>query len=99
MAGRHVASLLEDDGLKSRMAAYTVVYGGHTVCMRVPEVHGSEDGPFLLIWSGQNKHPWRVDSCLLPRDWTELRQMTRTAQTAREYRPEIPRGSVMDRAA
>lgn len=82
MAGKYVASLIENSPDAGALTAYAVVYEDETVCLRVPEGVGEESrASHLLVWHGDTKKPWRVESKLLPRDAPELRLLVLAATT------------------
>lgn len=91
IAGKYVAALIEDCADNGVLASYTIVFKGNTVCLRVPIHVGTQaDGSHLLLWEGDHKSPWRVDSKLLPRDAAELRLLTLAVTTAHTTSPRLP---------
>ncbi len=91
MAGKYIAALIEDGAHSGVLASYTAVYAEETVCLRVPvHVATQTDQSHLLIWHGDRKSPWRVESKLLPRDAMELRLLALAVSTVRQARPRLP---------
>jgi hypothetical protein len=95
MAGKHIAALIEDGGTCGVLASYTAVFSENTVCLRVPvHVATQGDDSHLLIWHGDHKAPWRVESRLLPRDGVELRLLALAVSTVTPARPRLPSSRV-----
>jgi hypothetical protein len=91
MAGKYIASLIEDGGQCGVLASYTAVFAGETVCLRVP-VHVATQGDksHLSIWHGDHKAPWRDESKVLPRDDAQLRLLALAVSTVSPARPRLP---------
>ncbi|NNE70827.1 MAG: hypothetical protein HKN29_10765 [Rhodothermales bacterium] len=84
MAGKYVASLIEESTGEGMLTAYTVVFSDNIVCLRVPEgVDEGAEASHLMVWHGDYRKPMRVESRLLPRDAPELRLLVLAAGTGR----------------
>jgi hypothetical protein len=100
-AGRHIVNLLEGEAGTGRLASYSVVFHGRTVCLRIPGVADQETRPsvHLLVWDEDHRHPWKVDALRLPRDSAELKLLAMAAAGGRREVSGDAEGQLTSKAA